>query len=401
MLPTDFRTLLLDTVAPELRERSMFSAGVIEAEKLQDMDDLIGQLLRGETDQATARTELKRRFGTLGEDVSETDLTDLRSDARLNLILDTNVQQAQGYGSWAQGQDEAILDQWPAQELFRAIQSRVPRDWSQRWADAGGRFYGGRMIALKNDPIWSAISRFGLPYPPFDFNSGMDVRDIDRDEAIALGLIDRDTKIPPQSRGFAADLAATPEVRASGLMKALQDQFKGAATFDGDGVFRLVAAANSADQPRDSLGRFSSVGGPGLQSRRNQASGIRAARKVAREGGRVEGAMRRTDLGDIDFDAGHVGDRSVDFKGGWGIDKIKEKHAGDVRDGYRRMAATIDHGVAYKHPSASHKVLLVHPQHDDIAVLSKVSGRQRWTVLSYHEHQNEAARLRKAGRIYK
>jgi hypothetical protein len=240
VLPTEFRTQLLDEIAPELRSRAMFSAGVMEAEKLQDMDDLIGQLLEGKIDRATAREALKRRFGTLGDEVDESDLTDLASDARLNLILDTNVAQAQGYGSWAQGQDEAILDQWPAQELIRVQQSRVPRDWAQRWADAGGQFFAGRMIALKNDPIWSEISRFDTPYPPFDFNSGMDVRDIDRDEAQRLGIIDRDTRIPPATRGFAEDLAATPEVRASGLMKALQDAFKGIAAFDGDGVFRLL-----------------------------------------------------------------------------------------------------------------------------------------------------------------
>ena len=241
VLPTELRTRLLDEIAPELRERAMFSAGVTSAEKLQDMDDLIGQLLEGKIDRATARTELKRRFGTLGAEVDETDLTDLRSDARLNLILDTNVDQAFGYGSWAQGQDEAILDQWPAQELFRAIQSRVPRDWSQRWADAGGRFYGGRMIALKNDPIWAELSRFGTPYPPFDFNSGMDVRDIDRDEAIALGLIDRDTRIQPQSRGFAEDLQATPAVRSQGLRSALADLLQNLAAFDEAGVLRFTA----------------------------------------------------------------------------------------------------------------------------------------------------------------
>lgn len=246
VLPTELRTRLLDEIAPELRERAMFSAGVTSAEKLQDMDDLIGQLLEGKIDRATARTELKRRFGTLGAEVDETDLTDLASDARLNLILDTNVAQAQGYGSWAQGQDEDILDQWPAQELFRAIQSRVPRDWTQRWADAGGRFFGGRMIALKDDPIWTEISRFGTPYPPFDFGSGMDVRDIIRDEALQLGLIDRDTRIEPQTRGFAEDLAATPAVRSAGLKSALSDLLSGLAEFDADGVFRLISATKGA-----------------------------------------------------------------------------------------------------------------------------------------------------------
>src|SRR6185369_16237886 len=123
-------------------------------------------------------------------------LTDLSSDRRLNVMLDTNIEMAQGYGGWAQGQDKQILDQWPAQELIRvmnfdAVARGTARDWPGRWDDEGGEFFGaGRMIALKNAPIWKDISRFELPYPPFDFNSGMDVQDIERDEAIALGLID-------------------------------------------------------------------------------------------------------------------------------------------------------------------------------------------------------------------
>ena len=45
------------------------------------------------------------------------------------------------------------------------------------------------MIALKTDPIWTKISRFGHPWPPFDFNSGMGVRDVSRADAIRLGVI--------------------------------------------------------------------------------------------------------------------------------------------------------------------------------------------------------------------
>jgi hypothetical protein len=48
------------------------------------------------------------------------------------------------------------------------------------------------MIALKTDPVWAAISRFGTPYPPFDFNSGMGVRDISRRECLSLGIIAED-----------------------------------------------------------------------------------------------------------------------------------------------------------------------------------------------------------------
>jgi hypothetical protein len=47
-------------------------------------------------------------------------------------------------------------------------------------------------IALKTSPIWTALSAFGHPYPPFDWGSGMDVRDVSADRAIELGLISRD-----------------------------------------------------------------------------------------------------------------------------------------------------------------------------------------------------------------
>ena len=45
------------------------------------------------------------------------------------------------------------------------------------------------MIALKGDPIWTHISAFHLPFPPFDIDSGMDVDGVPREEAEKLGLI--------------------------------------------------------------------------------------------------------------------------------------------------------------------------------------------------------------------
>ncbi len=70
--------------------------------------------------------------------------------------------------------------------------SRVPRDWKLRWQASGGKLYNGRMIAEINSPIWKNISRFDLPYPPFDFNSEMGVVDIERSDAIKLGLLPED-----------------------------------------------------------------------------------------------------------------------------------------------------------------------------------------------------------------
>lgn len=241
ILPTEFRTALLDEIPSELRERAFFSAGVQNAGFLERASTAVDELLAGTTDRATQRAGLRQMLAQLQvfPDAERDDaLTDLTSDARLNLILDTNLEMAQGYGQWKQGQDEAVLDQWPAQELIRARDSKVPRDWAQRWSDAGGRFFGGRMIALKNDPIWTRISRFGLPYPPFDFNSGMDVQDIDRTEAVALGLISRDARVQPQDRDFDTDMQASVDVRDQSLRAAITDHFRGRARFDAQGVLR-------------------------------------------------------------------------------------------------------------------------------------------------------------------
>jgi len=245
ILPTDFRTALLQQIPAELRERAFFSAGVTNAQFLEEASKKIDALLDGKTDRATMRLELKQLLDSLGyvsPEGEEGTLTDLASDDRLNLILDTNLEMAQGYGGWKQGQDPAVLDTWPAQELIRVIDSQEKRDWASRWADAGGQFYGGRMIALKNDPIWVAISRFGLPYPPFDFNSGMDVADIDRDEAIEIGLIERDAKITPQDRGFNEGLEASLGV-GSDIAEAVQGLFGRNANLV-DGVLRWVGGAS-------------------------------------------------------------------------------------------------------------------------------------------------------------
>lgn len=45
------------------------------------------------------------------------------------------------------------------------------------------------MIALRDDPVWRKISRFGSPTPPFDFNSGMGLSEISITEAERLGVI--------------------------------------------------------------------------------------------------------------------------------------------------------------------------------------------------------------------
>jgi len=62
------------------------------------------------------------------------------------------------------------------------------------------------MVALKSSGIWQALGDFedglGNPYPPFAFNSGMILQDVERDEAVKLGVIDELAVIEPRNLDF-------------------------------------------------------------------------------------------------------------------------------------------------------------------------------------------------------
>ncbi len=237
LLPTTGDSAALRQLAPDIKRRAWMSATVSNLKFLAGIRDGTGELLKGQSDQATVRLGLKnilRDMGYVPDPDHAGGLQDLGSDRRLNLIIETNAQTAQGFGWFAQGNQEDVLDQWPAQELYRALVPKggVPaeRDWAERWEAAGGEFIGDRMVALKTDPVWeklgsSALFPDGLdnPWPPFAFNSGMDVRDVDRAEAEQLGLLEPSTTLFPRKVDFNADLAGTPELRQEWLREAITD----------------------------------------------------------------------------------------------------------------------------------------------------------------------------------
>jgi hypothetical protein len=176
---------------------------------------------------ADARVELRDVLRQLGYQPAPEErgtLRDLSSEARLDLVVRTNVEISQGYGQWVQGMDEDVLDAFPAQELYRAGSPKVARDWYRRWRVAAGvvgdtdalRILEGRgiMVARKDSPIWQALGDgLGLPaneasdalhnpYPPYAFNSQMDVRDVDRSTAVELGLVRMEERVEPQQQEF-------------------------------------------------------------------------------------------------------------------------------------------------------------------------------------------------------
>lgn len=79
------------------------------------------------------------------------------------------------------------------------------------------------MVALVDDPIWARISRWGDPFPPFDYNSGMKLFKVSRANAIRLGLLPKPEsaarKAKPES-GEKRPVPAPEKPKASDMAKA-------------------------------------------------------------------------------------------------------------------------------------------------------------------------------------
>ena len=222
LLPADLTSRQWEAMERSLTARGFLSARVEDARTLSMLQRLCEDVAAGRLGEGEARDRARLWLETAGyapDDPDDVDtIKDLRAKRRLDVIFDINVGHAQQLAWYNAGQDEAVLDMYPCQELFRAIDSLKKRDWRGRWAEAGGRFYGGRMIARKDDPIWVRISRFGTPVPPFDYNSGMDVRDVHRADAEELGVIAPEEDAPEP---HPIDPMAGCQVDASGFSPGL------------------------------------------------------------------------------------------------------------------------------------------------------------------------------------
>ena len=198
-----------ESMPQQLRDSAFFSAGVTDAAFLAQQQAAIRDMISraretnaaGDSMWKMGRSQFVKQLRQMGEaagiahpdgregGINEKDITDPISIARLKLVVNTQLEMAYGQGQYLAAMDEDILSEWPAWELVRITPRKAPRDWIARWQAAGGTLHEGRMIALKTDPIWTAISRFGKPHPPFDYNSGMGVEEVDRDTAEHLGLM--------------------------------------------------------------------------------------------------------------------------------------------------------------------------------------------------------------------
>jgi hypothetical protein len=233
LLPTTLSSTEISQLSVQLRERSLFSARVTDAHILQTIQDSITDLSNGQTSMADARLAIKQAIEATGYQPApehEGTISDLRTEQRLNLIVQTNADMAKGYGQYQQAQ--GLIDMYPAMRLFRLESRNVPRSWWERCKEAiistGSNAVftetdpnSPQMVALVNDPVWTAISAFGVPYPPYDYNSGMWTEPVSLEEAFGLGLIKPGDDIPPaEVADFNQGVQAEPPAQGE-LLNAL------------------------------------------------------------------------------------------------------------------------------------------------------------------------------------
>lgn len=240
IMPTSMTSAELRGVSAGMKRQALFSAQTLETSYLETIRDAVASVLlptqedrpdRGLTTvglhPATAAESLRNRLADLGyspKPGEEGTIKDLSSNARINLVISTNVQTAQGAGELVRrNADEDAVDLYPALELlWEDDSSEVPRGqkrtkeglmpdprngWPARWMAAAAeaddtdaeRIFRtlGRMVALKSSGIWRALGQgaggyedtLGNPYPPYAFNSSIVDQEVDREEAEALKLL--------------------------------------------------------------------------------------------------------------------------------------------------------------------------------------------------------------------
>ena len=241
-----------------VRERAFFSAKVESARFLQSAQELIAGNVRMQKERIAPSKVARGGEAVISRDSFIGDMHDLavklglnttpdgkytgtvrdiRSVPRLGMIYDMQRQQAFEYSRWKMGQDSDVLNEFPAQRLLRstADEPRQPPYWENRWQRAciaGGDRKAlalfrstGEIAALKTSRAWVELSAFGTPWPPFDFGSQRTLEDVDRDEAVLLGLISKEKRMKPVDIDFNRHVEASIEGLSPETRRLLKDAF--------------------------------------------------------------------------------------------------------------------------------------------------------------------------------
>jgi hypothetical protein len=225
--PSWFRWREWSSMAPAIRNRSFFSATVTSAKVLNRMrnmlldwqEEAVEEIVNVNTGQITtayketglakfreksAEFLIQEGLAT-EEDYQDQRITNVISNARLQLIYNTNLEQASTFAQW-QGRmrNEDWLNLNPAARFVRRPGARIKR---QRHVEAEGVVRRWDDFAFWQFQNAADIGGFDVPWGPFGFNSYMVQEPVKRAEAERLGLVKKGERIKsPDVSRFGVDL---------------------------------------------------------------------------------------------------------------------------------------------------------------------------------------------------
>ncbi len=200
-------------VPAAIRVSSFFSATVENVALLNRMHSLIDDYLHeakdiviingtpttvcrvaGKSDFIKQMRDFMQKEG-MPMDATDNNITNLASHRRLALVFDTNIRSAYGQARWETAMTDPMRKAFPAWRFVRHPGAKKPRPLHKLNEGA---------IRLKDDfQFWAIemnsrhIGGFELPWPPFGFNSWMDLESVPAKECQKLGLIPPNYTPPP------------------------------------------------------------------------------------------------------------------------------------------------------------------------------------------------------------
>lgn len=243
----------MEMIANDYAERAFFVSGVEPGVILSDFEDKASQVASGALSYEEAQRAIRetlRQQGYRPPATGQGGIQDLSSWVRIQVVMETNAAMAHGYRNWynwTQDEDTAAF------KFYRSQGREDPRYWAERWNRArvgleeeateavSSGFIRGETVgyALAASDIWVRLSRFGTPYPPFDYLSGMNIAPVGAEEARAAGL--DVSRVRPAPASFNATLESNAkgvtESNRNKIRRILKDAVRVKTGNDGDTTF--------------------------------------------------------------------------------------------------------------------------------------------------------------------
>jgi len=222
-------------VAPVIRQRSFFSATIDKVRVLTTYQRTIADWMEGAVEEVDgpfgkqtaykiggaadfrqqASEYLVREGLVTPEELGDKSMRNIASTQRLDLVFNTNIEQAQTLATWkSQTQDPDYINRFPAARFVRRPGATIKRP---RHVAAENEVHRWDDFAFWLFQNAEDIGGFGVPWGPFGFNSYMVQQPVGRKEAERLGLVRPGEVIRPVN---AATFGITPAEALSVNVKA-------------------------------------------------------------------------------------------------------------------------------------------------------------------------------------